>query len=106
MPDLHTAKSPPPSLQCLLLGRAEDYELKGLDIAARALASLDFRALESPPVLLVRGAPRGTGDELQENLRKSAERADLQVKVREYTSDAERVAIDLRSSALVLGHAP
>jgi glycosyltransferase involved in cell wall biosynthesis/tetratricopeptide (TPR) repeat protein len=102
LPQIEAAPGPPPALQCLLLGRAEDYELKGLDIAAHALASVDVSKFEWPPWLLIRGAPKGTGDELQRRLRDSAAKPALQVRVREYTADAARIVNDLRGSSVVL----
>jgi glycosyltransferase involved in cell wall biosynthesis len=102
LPDITGVDSPPPALQCLLLGRAEDYELKGLDIAARALALVDASMLASTPSLVVRGAPQGTGDALRQRLLASAARPGLAVKPREYTADAARIALDLRGSSLLL----
>ncbi|WP_437627228.1 glycosyltransferase [Sorangium sp. So ce1151] len=102
LPEIEQTAGPPPGLQCLLLGRAEDYALKGLDIAARAVAKLDPSRLASRPWLLVRGAPSGTGDALREKLRRSAGTPGLDVRVREYTAVAARIANDLRASSVVL----
>ena len=53
---------PPAEIHCLLLGRAEDATLKGLDIAARALGSVARRKkLPTRPRLIVRGSDRRQG---------------------------------------------
>lgn len=97
-------ESIPPGIQCLVLGRAEDIELKGLDIAAKALAGLphpDPRPFESAPALIVRGAPEGTGDKLRSTLIQIAEKQ-IDIRVREYTSDVQYVAEDLRRASVLL----
>lgn len=91
----------PPGIQVLVLGRSEDYELKGLDIAAQAFSSLDTTILESPPTLLIRGAPAGKSQDLRRRLHASSPGL-RQLKIREYTSNPERIQDDLLSSSLVL----
>jgi len=96
--------SVPPGIQCLVLGRAEDLELKGLDIAAKALARLphpDPRPFDSAPVLIVRGAPEGTGSRLRAKLIKIAGKQ-IDVRVREYTSDVQHITADLRRASVVM----
>jgi len=97
-------RSPPNGIQCLVLGRAEDLELKGLDIAARALGELAKQGgkLESAPILVVRGAPSGTGTELQQQLKRLADNPSLDVRVREYTAESESIEQDLRRASVVL----
>jgi len=97
-------RSPPNGIQCLVLGRAEDLELKGLDIAARALGELAKRdgKLESSPILVVRGAPTGTGTALQHQLKQLAGNPSLDVRVKEYTAEAESIEQDLRRASVVL----
>lgn len=89
--------TPPPERVCLVLGRAEDEVLKGIDIAASAVAGLPVK---DRPRLLVRGAPPGQADSLQ--VRISAAYAGVRVDVRRYTSDVELVEEDIRQSSLVL----
>jgi tetratricopeptide (TPR) repeat protein len=63
-PGISSAKAertPAPLAICLLLGRTEDRELKGLDIAARAIGLLRGQR----PRLIVRGAEPGKSDELR-----------------------------------------
>ena len=98
------ANSVPPGIQCLLLGRAEDLQLKGLDIAAKALAELPHphpRPFESAPALIIRGAPEGTGSHLRTKLIEIAEKQ-IDVRVREYTSEVEHINEDLRRASVVL----
>lgn len=93
----------PPSIRCLILGRAEDYSLKGLDLAAQALGRVIAKwPTGNPPKLIVRGAPAGTGDDLRKRLMKDGEPATLDVVVRHYTSDEKEIMSDLREASLVL----
>jgi glycosyltransferase involved in cell wall biosynthesis len=107
IPGIHKDLSPnsvPPGIQCLILGRAEDLELKGLDIAAKALAKLPHpepRPFESSPALIVRGAPEGTGNKLRAKLIDIAQKQ-IDIRVREYTSDVQRITDDLRRASVVL----
>jgi ABC-type multidrug transport system ATPase subunit/glycosyltransferase involved in cell wall biosynthesis len=94
------ATVPPGStMRVLILGRLEDYELKGLDLAARAVAAARHR---HPIELWVRGAPDGTGDALRARMREDAGDPGLPVVVRHYTADADALATDLRTASLVL----
>ena len=108
IPGLHNELSSdleiPPGIQCLILGRAEDMELKGLDIAARALSQLPHpqpRPFESAPALIVRGAPEGTGKRLRNTLIDKAEKQ-VDIRVLEYTSDMLRIYDDLKRASVVL----
>ncbi|HUY03542.1 MAG TPA: leucine-rich repeat domain-containing protein, partial [Rhodocyclaceae bacterium] len=94
------ARTVPASLHCLLVGRAEDEALKGIDIAARALQQIDATQLPHKPELIVRGAPSGEGTRLQGDLR--IRFSGVGVRVREYSSDAEEIIGDYRSAALTL----
>lgn len=96
------ARGPAPAAQCLVLGRAEDAILKGLDIAARAVARVAARRPEVQPRLLIRGAPPGTGDALRRQMLEFAGVPGLDVVVRAYTSEADRIVDDIRQSSVVL----
>ena len=92
------------AIYCLLLGRAEDENLKGLDIAARALGKL-VQKQPSPfsvePELIIRGAAPKTGDQLRQRLI-SISGANLNVRVKEYTPELERITEDIRRASVVL----
>lgn len=92
---------PPPGspMRVLMLGRLEDAELKGLGIAAKAVAKVRQR---HDIELWVRGAPDGTGDELRERILADAGDPGLQVVVRHYTANRDVLATDLRMATLVL----
>lgn len=96
---------PPPELQCLLLGRAEDKQIKGIDIAARALGHLRANDpfFEGPyePVLVVRGAQAGSEVELRATLQ-SAAGTGLSVNVKAYTEGVDEVRKDILRASVVL----
>ncbi|WP_169316088.1 glycosyltransferase [Pseudomonas agarici] len=97
-------RTPPDGLHCLILGRAEDLELKGLDIGALGLAKLlDSNVrFRSDPELIVRGAPPGTGAALRGQLLKIVGGQKLSIRVREYTSEESTVEGDLKRATLLL----
>ncbi|WP_441165428.1 glycosyltransferase [Micromonospora sp. L31] len=88
----------------LLVGRTEDDRLKGLDLAARAFnLARRRRGAGTPRVeLLVRGAPPETCSTLEDRMRGWAADASLPVRVRPYSTRAERLAADLRAASLLL----
>jgi len=85
--------------QCLLLGRAEDVHLKGLDIAARAVAKVTEEGTQLR--LVVRGAQPGTGDQLREKLLEQAGRPDVDIRPKAYSADIERLQEDLRRASML-----
>jgi glycosyltransferase involved in cell wall biosynthesis/tetratricopeptide (TPR) repeat protein len=97
-------REPSPLLLCLVLGRAEDIQLKGLDIAAKALAKLleSGSEFDSTPELVVRGAPTGTGTALRDALRELVYPSDLSIRVKEYSSDIDAIEQDLRRASVLL----
>lgn len=88
----------PPEAICLLLGRAEDEILKGIDIAARAISRIPAA---TRPILVVRGAPPGKADSLRVHLT-AAIGSGVRVDVRLYSADRRRVGEDIRESSLVV----
>jgi glycosyltransferase involved in cell wall biosynthesis len=97
-------RQPPPGLHCLILGRAEDLELKGLDIGTLGVAQVAGGKVKfpSPPELVVRGAPSGSGTQLRADLMALPEVGDLFIRVREYTEVAEAIEGDLRRASVLL----
>lgn len=87
----------------LTMGRMEDAELKGLDIAANAMGRVAAGGrLPESLELIVRGAPEGTGEATRTKVRDWAVSPALSVLVRPYTVEAERLEADLRRASLVL----
>jgi glycosyltransferase involved in cell wall biosynthesis len=86
----------PPKLTALLLGRADEVRLKGLDIAAKAVAEAGLPSLG----LRVRGAPRRDCDALAAELMELSGLAPELIDVRPFTDDADQIAVDLRHAAL------
>lgn len=97
---------PPPGgpSKVLLLGRAEDYPLKGIDLAARALGRVvQTRGKELPAIeFVVRGAKPEDVDALREKLVDWAASPRLQIVVRAYSAEEETLDQDLGTSSLVL----
>lgn len=100
------ARTPPDGepLLVLLTGRLDDWENKGLDIAARAVAYAvrQRREYETEVELLVRGTPQEKCTEFRNAILGWAGLPSLAVTVRPYSSDAERLQDDLRRATLVL----
>lgn len=92
----------PPEFLCLVLGRADDFRLKGLDIAAKALGEVVRRnRLTTRPRLIVRGAPIGTGQALRDQLVQLSG-GKLEVEVRNYSENVELLVKDIQTASLVL----
>lgn len=93
----------PGSLRCLVLGRAEDYHLKGLDIAAKCLGYVitKWRERELAPQLVVRGAPPGQEVQLRDTILKDAG-CQIDCRIRTYTPMIEEIKGDILASSLVL----
>jgi glycosyltransferase involved in cell wall biosynthesis len=87
----------------LILGRAEDARLKGLDLAARAFTLARQRLVGTPTIeLRVRGAPEGASGALAAKMREWAHDQSLPLLVRPYSAQVGRLATDLRTASLVL----
>lgn len=106
--DHDAAPTRPPTpgrpIQVLVMGRVGDYEIKGLDLAAKALArAVRLCARPDLPVeLLVRGAPPHERTLLDEMIRGWRGGADYRVTVRPFTTALGTLQQDLRRASLVL----
>lgn len=105
-PSADTARTPPPGApwKILLLGRAEDEMLKGLDIAAAAIGRVVQRRAHGLPriELVVRGARSADVDGLRARLSEWASAPGLQSTVRGYSTNPVTLDRDMRSASLVL----
>ena len=103
-PDVAAPVTLPPGVVCLVLGRADDYELKGLDLAAESMGAVaDSWKPMVLPKLVVRGAPEGKGDELFKKLRGDIHsKRPLPITVREFSDNLEAIQNDLRGASLLL----
>jgi len=103
---LSVPREPPPGSpwRVLMLGRMEDADLKGLDLAARAIgaAARNRGAGVTPIELIVRGAPSGATEELRRQLIDWSGWPSLNVVVRKYSADTELLSRDLRMASLVV----
>jgi glycosyltransferase involved in cell wall biosynthesis len=91
-----------PIYQCLLLGRIDDYELKGVDIAALAMSKVWERSKHKvKPHLVIRGANSGEAVTIRSTL-KGICNPGLEIRVKEYNSDEEELHEDIRRSSVVL----
>lgn len=91
-----------PAASCLVLGRADEVSLKGIDVAAEALELA--RATNAPfsrdVRFTVRGVPPRASDKLMLRLRAIAPK--VAVDLEPFTSNREEVLESIRRSALVL----
>ncbi|MBK8259596.1 MAG: glycosyltransferase [Polyangiaceae bacterium] len=95
------AQESPPGVQVLLFGRAEDVEIKGIDIAAKAMSLVCEDERFRRARFSVLGAPDGEGDQLYLRLKEiGGER--LRLDVLPFTPDRMRVRNAIRGSSLVL----
>ena len=93
----------PSSVRCLILGRVEDYQLKGLDLAAKAFGRVVANWKQgNPPKLVVRGAPVGTDAALKNRIAVDSAPTELDVVIRHYSADETEIRNDLREASLVL----
>lgn len=106
VPDMpsHKLVDPAPANECLILGRMDDWRLKGVDIAARAVALLSASNGEHGlrPRLVIRGVEQGAGAHLEAELRNLIGDLSVELRLKEYTADADTLLQDLRSAAVVL----
>ncbi len=86
----------------LLVGRAEDEELKGLDIAGAALGVLSRRWSGARFELRVRGAPEGGSETLRRKLIEWSGVPGLRVVVQPFSSSADDLSGDYKRSSIVL----
>ncbi|WP_329216660.1 glycosyltransferase [Streptomyces sp. NBC_01485] len=92
-------------LTVLLMGRTEDAELKGLDLAAAAcglVADWRHKARRRPVELVVRGVPEEEAEQQKRKLDEWAANPKLNIVPRLYTTDEERLADDLIRASLVI----
>ncbi|GGX15947.1 glycosyltransferase [Streptomyces lomondensis] len=104
----HASGRTPPEgapLRVLLLGRAEDAELKGVDVAAAAcgqVAKWQHQDGLKDVRLIVRGAPAAEVDAARKGIVHWAASPGLEVVVRPYTSEQARIDDDLETASLVI----
>ncbi|MBK7539684.1 MAG: glycosyltransferase [Myxococcales bacterium] len=92
---------PPEHPSCLVFARAEDAKLKGLPVAAKAMAELNKVPRHARTRLTILGAQPGTDAKLWSDLRESAG-ARLNLRIKPYSSDRAVVSREIRSASLVL----
>jgi glycosyltransferase involved in cell wall biosynthesis len=97
---LDRARRTPVRPNVMVLGRTDDIGLKGIDIAAGAVAALADRPDRTPPVLFVRGAPADQCEEVRAALVELTGLARGRVDIRPFTDDTAAVRLDLRRAAL------
>ncbi len=102
--DHHPSVPPPGVPQILLLGRLDDIDIKGLDIAAKAVGhAVNLTDQHEPYVeLFLRGAPSGESAALHRAILEWSGLPSLQVTIRNYTTDKVELQHDLRRASLLL----
>lgn len=101
-PQRHPPRGSP--WRVLVVGRTDDALLKGLDLAARAVGAAvrDRGDTVTPVDLIIRGALPGTSHDLRERIRAWSRLPALDVIVRPYSADGQRLSSDLRTASLAL----
>ncbi|MEZ0095837.1 glycosyltransferase [Streptacidiphilus sp. EB129] len=92
-------------LKVLLVGRTEDAQLKGIDLAARACGLVHTwreRAGTTPISLVMRGAPADIADAQRAALVDWALNPKLEIIVRSYSADQLLLSGDIKRAALVI----
>jgi glycosyltransferase involved in cell wall biosynthesis len=100
--DCDVASKPVGGMECLLFGRVEDYELKGVDLAAKALGVLASERAAEFDVLrfIVRGAKPNEAIELRNRILKESQA--LAVVVEEFVPDRAEMSRAILGASLVL----
>ncbi|QDE91906.1 hypothetical protein BHS06_24585 [Myxococcus xanthus] len=96
------SSNPPQGIQCLLMGRVEDFELKGVDIAVRAMSLVCHGGLDGEPRLIIRGLSPETTDEIEQRILQIVVPGTLDHRLRPFTSNEKDVAEDILQSSLLL----
>ena len=91
----------PSTLRCLLAGRAEDEDLKGLDIAATAFGRLPPAPVRNQAQLIVQGALIEEADDLADRLAVMAG-SRRKVHVAPYTEHPQQLALELGRATLAI----
>jgi D-inositol-3-phosphate glycosyltransferase len=100
-----TSVSPPPvKNRVLLVGRADDFQSKGIDIAAEAMLRVVDRwgrTAPHPPSLVIRGVPDDAAGEVKERLENIFE-GRVAFALRPYSDSEEAVVSDLAQARVLL----
>jgi glycosyltransferase involved in cell wall biosynthesis/tetratricopeptide (TPR) repeat protein len=103
-PNVEPVLAPPEAVRVLIAGRLEDYQLKGLDIAARAFGILlGLEGIQNlRPTLIALGAPAGTGSELRDKLLGDSANSVSDIRTIPFDSDRLELSAEIRRSSVVL----
>lgn len=100
LPVVPQSAGPPPGLRCLILGRIDDFSLKGVDLVAKALGLLDYERLRCRPELYVRGEAAAACDDTKRRL--EAISPGTTVVVRAYTQDEATIQTDICTATVLV----
>jgi glycosyltransferase involved in cell wall biosynthesis/tetratricopeptide (TPR) repeat protein/transcriptional regulator with XRE-family HTH domain len=99
-------RTPPPGdpLQVLMLGRMEDWLVKGVDLAAQAIGlAMGLRGPDQADIeLLIRGVRNGEGALMREKIHAWCGRRSLRVVPRSFTTEPEQLRRDLLRATLMM----
>jgi glycosyltransferase involved in cell wall biosynthesis len=96
-----------PVPEALIMGRLEDFELKGVDIGVRAMHHVYNRwdklvnGYQIKPKLILRGSPVGSDTKLIQKL-KEIEESNLRIQPKNYSPEIDVITEDIRRAAIVL----
>lgn len=93
--------------EALILGRVEDFNLKGVDIAVKAMHVVynnwvkKVNGIVLKPKLIIRGSKEGSDEELIKKLRE-IESSKLRIQPKNYSSKIDAINEDIRKTRIVL----
>jgi glycosyltransferase involved in cell wall biosynthesis len=96
------------ALETLILGRLEDFSLKGVDVAAKAMeityeklnVFLNGTALR--PNLIIRGTPVGSNQSIMDKFNEIIPNAKVRRIIKNYTPDASLIMEDIKRASIIL----
>lgn len=95
-------------LETFMMGRLEDFQLKGVDIAFRAMDLvyrqwvLKTNGVNIKPRIIIRGGKEGSDRKLIEKLKEISQTSNLQYIIRNYSPDIEKINEEIKRCAITL----
>lgn len=95
-------------LETFMMGRLEDFQLKGVDIAYRAMElvyqqwDLKTNGVNIKPRIIIRGGKEGSDRNLIKKFKEISQSSNLQYIIRNYSPDIEKINEEIKRCAITL----